>query len=682
MIARTPEIRSVELARPAYRADIDGLRAIAVLAVVGFHAFPSRVTGGFTGVDVFFVISGFLISSLIFSGLARGNFSFVEFYSRRIRRIFPALLLILVAAGVLGWLTLPPDEYKQLGRHIAGGAGFVSNFVLWNESGYFDNTGNTKPLLHLWSLGIEEQFYVAWPLFLWVVWKLRWNLLAITVVVGVISFLLNVVTSGIDLIEAFYSPLCRIWELMAGSALAYACLDKQGTLRNPHGSGPVAFPRADSPSAVVLRNVHAVAGAVLIAVGLGIIADDRAYPGYWAILPTLGTLLIISAGARAWFNRVILSNRMLVWFGLISYPLYLWHWLLLSFARLIEYAEPPPAIRIALVLVSVVLAWLTYRLIERPIRYGRHGMAKTIPLVVLMAIMGCAGYLGYARDGFPSRFKDREPYLDYFDNSPPEYRYLKRVLVKTGIYRYECDFWDAEKYFSGQQTRIPRSSIARSCYERDRQFGNAVFIWGDSHAQALYIGLKNNLPPDWQILQIATSGCLPGIGSTQPSKADHCAHSNWFAVKAIGEARPDVVILAQNVGHNSEAFIEISGKLTSLGVRKVIWVGASPHWATDLHKIIADRLWLDTPRKTYVGIDQRYIEINSVLARAFKQSNSVAFVNLMGLLCDDAGCLTYIGDDRKTGITTYDRSHLTPVASDYVAKHLLVEQIVGGTPLR
>src|SRR5690348_951782 len=146
MIARAPEIRPVELARPAYRADVDGLRAVAVLSVVGFHAFPSWIKGGFTGVDVFFVISGFLISSIIFSSLARGNFSFVEFYGRRIRRIFPALLVILVAGGALGWFTLPPDEYKQLGRHIAGGAGFVSNFVLWSENGYFDNAAYTKPL--------------------------------------------------------------------------------------------------------------------------------------------------------------------------------------------------------------------------------------------------------------------------------------------------------------------------------------------------------------------------------------------------------------------------------------------------------------------------------------------------------------------------------------------------------
>lgn len=682
MIAHTPGIRTAGLARPVYRADIDGLRAIAVLAVVGFHAFPSWFRGGFTGVDVFFVISGFLISTMIFSSLEQDRFSFVEFYSRRIRRIFPALLVILLVGGVLGWFTLPPDEYKQLGKHTAGGAGFVSNFVLWNESGYFDNPEDTKPLLHLWSLGIEEQFYIVWPLLLWLVWKLRWNLLAITIVVGVVSFLLNVITAGIDPTEAFYSPLCRIWELMAGSALAYASRHTRGNGPDPQGSGHIASPRTADPSAATLRNVQSVAGAVLVAAGIVILTDDRTIPGWWAVLPALGTLLIVSAGTQAWLNRAILSNHVLVGFGLISYPLYLWHWLLLSFARVIEYSELTVAVRLALVLVSIALAWLTYRLVEGPIRAGGHGTAKTIPLVVLMALVGYAGYTTYARDGFSFRFKDREPFLEYFDNSPPAHRYVRKILGVSDIYRYECNFWDAEKYFAGQQASAPLSSIARDCYERERKFGNAVFIWGDSHAQVLYVGLRDNLPPNWQLLQVATSGCVPSVDSTQPSRTNYCAHSNWFAVKAIGEARPDVVILAQNSRQDFKSFSGISDKLLRLGVRKVILVGASPHWVTDLPKIIANKLWLDTPRRTYVGIDQRFIENNHELARTFKRSDTVAFVDLIGFFCNDAGCLTYLGDDRKTGLTSYDRAHLTPIASDYLARHLLVEQIIGGAQSR
>src|SRR3954470_14044785 len=166
-----------------YRADIDGLRAVAVLAVVGFHAFPAWVRGGFVGVDVFFVISGFLISGIIFAALEQARFSFREFYARRIRRIFPALLLVLVTAFVVGWFVLFADRFAAVGKHIAGGAAFISNFVLWREAGYFDSASETKPFLHLWSLGVEEQFYLVWPVVAWLAWKRRLDLLAVTLVV-------------------------------------------------------------------------------------------------------------------------------------------------------------------------------------------------------------------------------------------------------------------------------------------------------------------------------------------------------------------------------------------------------------------------------------------------------------------------------------------------------------------
>jgi peptidoglycan/LPS O-acetylase OafA/YrhL len=204
------------LTHPKYRADIDGLRALAVLSVIGFHAFSFLNKGGFIGVDIFFVISGFLISTIIFDSLERDSFSFVEFYIRRIKRIFPALLLVLTASFIFGWFVLLPDEYKQLGQHIAGGAGFVSNFILWNESGYFDNAAITKPLLHLWSLGIEEQFYICWPLLLAFVWKRKWSFVAVTAIIGIISFAVNIYTLNKNSITAFYLPTSRFWELMIG----------------------------------------------------------------------------------------------------------------------------------------------------------------------------------------------------------------------------------------------------------------------------------------------------------------------------------------------------------------------------------------------------------------------------------------------------------------------------------
>lgn len=337
------------LTHPKYRADIDGLRAIAVLSVIGFHAFPFWVHGGFIGVDIFFVISGFLISTIIFDSLERNSFSFIEFYIRRIKRIFTALLLVLTASFVFGWFVLVPDEYEQLGKHIAGGAGFVSNFILWNESGYFDNSAATKPLLHLWSLGIEEQFYIVWPLLLAFVWKRKWSFVAITATVAAISFIFNIYTINKYPTAAFYLPGSRFWELMIGGLLAYINLHKPH-LNKRH------------------KNAQSILGFFLLALALVLLNNERAFPGWWALLPTLGAFLLISAGSQAWLNRHVLSNKLLVWVGLISYPLYLWHWPLSSFARIVEGELPSYEIRIAAVIISIALAWLTYRLIEKPIR--------------------------------------------------------------------------------------------------------------------------------------------------------------------------------------------------------------------------------------------------------------------------------------------------------------------------
>lgn len=378
------------LTHPGYRADIDGLRAVAVLSVVGFHAFPGWIKGGFIGVDIFFVISGYLISTIIFQKLNDHNFSFIEFYGRRIKRIFPALLLVMMFSYAFGWFALDREEFRQLGKHLAGGAGFVSNLVLWNESGYFDNGADTKPLLHLWSLGIEEQFYIFWPIALWLGYKSRLNLLTIAIVVGTISFGLNIASLQHNPTAAFYSPLTRIWELLAGSILAYS------TLGNHQASPEQAGDK-------LVCNVQSLSGVALILAGLWFISREQHFPGWWALLPTAGAVLIISAGNCAWFNRVILSNRALVWIGLISFPLYLWHWPLLSLARIIESETPSRATRAGIVMASILLAWASYRLIESPIRGNKNSSLKIAILIASMLGVAAVGYTTYARDGLAFR---------------------------------------------------------------------------------------------------------------------------------------------------------------------------------------------------------------------------------------------------------------------------------------
>lgn len=391
-----PDMPHFELTHPKYRPDIDGLRAIAILSVVGYHAFPEMVKGGFVGVDIFFVISGYLISTIIFENIQSGRFSFIDFYRRRIKRIFPALIVVLMACFTIGWLVLLPSEYKQLGKHIASGAGFISNFILLHESGYFDNAAETKPLLHLWSLGIEEQFYIVWPLILWAAWNRKFNWLAISLTLAVLSFLFNITGMRIDPVSTFYLPYTRLWELLIGSLLAYFILHRNGvtaTIENNSINWQEKIVNVVTLkfNENIRRNTVSLIGALAIAASYIFINKNTNFPGAWALLPTLGSAFIIAAGSQAWINRTILSNRLLVWFGLISFPLYLWHWPLLSFVKIVHGETTTEAIRIATVLISIVLAWLTYKLIERPIRFGNYSKVKTITLCALMCMVLGAG---------------------------------------------------------------------------------------------------------------------------------------------------------------------------------------------------------------------------------------------------------------------------------------------------
>lgn len=454
---------------PEYRPDIDGLRAIAVLFVVIFHAFPDWLAGGFIGVDIFFVISGFLISTIIASNLHNNSFSFVDFYSRRIRRIFPALILVLLASVSFGWFVLLASEYKQLGKHIVGGASFASNFLLWRESGYFDNDAATKPLLHLWSLGIEEQFYILWPLLLWAVWK-KFNLLMVIVAVATISFALNLGQTGADAIAAFYSPQTRCWELLTGAILAQWSLQTKKPATDRAG----------------LRQALSLLGAVFIIVGVAVINKDRYFPGGWALLPTLGTVLMIAAGAQAWLNRVLLSQRILVWFGLISYPLYLWHWPLLSFARIMESAVPTAEIRIIAVLSSIILAWLTHKWIETPVRVGKHNNRKTIVLLFLMAMVGGLGYSVFRFDGFVFRYPQAEAISARFE-------WPENMKAND-----DCINKFAKKH-------------AQYCMVDDVNKPSEILLIGDSTANHFYPGL-NRATKGKNLLHLGRGACLPLLG--------------------------------------------------------------------------------------------------------------------------------------------------------------------------
>jgi peptidoglycan/LPS O-acetylase OafA/YrhL len=431
---------------PKYRPDIDGLRALAVLSVVIFHAYPEVLPGGYIGVDVFFVISGFLISSIIFKNLDNASFGFFDFYARRIRRIFPTLILVLVFCYLVGWTALFANEYEPLGMHIMAGAGFISNLILWKENGYFDLASDLKPLLHLWSLAVEEQFYIVWPIVLWATYKWNKQYLYVISLIFLASFLLNILSIYTDPVAAFYLPTNRFWELLMGALLAYISIYKNDS----------------KPSSQTFKNIISICGIFLIFSANYLLNKNSLFPGWWAIAPTLGATLLIYSGESTWVNRKILSNKILVWIGLISFPLYLWHWPLLSFGRIVSDGKPSEILTGGLVLASICLAYVSYKYYELPIR--KLGIKTAILLALLLILIGVSGHSVYQRKGLEFRhysvlkgYSDKTPHSDQrclnkFSSVAPNFcnlsegkRELDTVIIGDSV---------AHNLFPGMETRF------------------------------------------------------------------------------------------------------------------------------------------------------------------------------------------------------------------------------------
>ncbi len=500
-----------------YRPDIDGLRAVAVLLVVAFHAFPNLITGGFVGVDVFFVISGYLISSIIVANLNRGTFSFIDFYCRRVKRIFPAVILVLVISLAFGWFVLLPLEYKQLAKHVTGGSAFLSNIILWRESGYFDNTADTKPLLHFWSLAIEEQFYVFWPLVLWLAFKARLNWITIAIVIAGISFCLNIKNVTVDSTATFYSFQTRIWEILVGSALAGILATKSN--RSTLWLGKIdavleriIYAQVSATRDATFHNVASLTGVAFILIGATGNSKNIHFPGFWALLPVFGAVLLIMSGPKAWFNRKILASSFMVWVGLISFPLYLWHWPLLSFARILE-SQPITTVTKAIVIaLSIALAWLTYVLLEKPIRRG--GRQKAFWLLSCMILLGGVGYIIHGKQGLPSR----GPILSSQDSgvslSLPDVHLLNSCGMSPS---------DAKGFICVQDSRSPPPKYA---------------LLGDSKAEAMIGGLIKTSDDrgHWLFIGSGTAGKPVPVISEHHFYQSY-QHATKLAVKAIAENR-------------------------------------------------------------------------------------------------------------------------------------------------
>lgn len=465
-----------------YRADIDGLRALAVGSVLLFHAFPSTFAFGYLGVDVFFVLSGYLISGLMARALVEGRFSLLAFYANRVRRIFPSLVLVMAVCLGFGWFYLLDDELAQLGKHVLGGGAFVANLVLWRESGYFDEEAVRKPLLHLWSLGVEEQFYIAFPL-------LFGGLLCLTRRVrlsGVLTFAMALAMAGgmgsADDTARFYSPLSRAWELGAGVALAMLDLN-----------------RASQPALTdVSRRGWRLAwwaGCMLLLASLVWRATGGFLHHHPAVLSVLSTCLVVAAGGR--LASVPLSAAPFVGLGRISYPVYLWHWPLFAFAHIVVGDALTTPGKLSLLGAALLLGWASTRWVEAPLRFGRQRWVVPALLVGMLTLMGVGGGLMWQPSAVPRPVDSSQ--ARQFDYGQHWQGWQN------------CDVIHANPMLGG---------CKRLGVEPPAQVGQVVVL-GDSHAGHLASGLKAGLQGQGIGVDIMLhAGCLPILPRDGPHGRD------------------------------------------------------------------------------------------------------------------------------------------------------------------
>jgi len=383
-------LAKVTMATRLYRSDLDGLRAVAVLIVLLFHLDIELFSGGYVGVDIFFVISGFLITGIIRDELTAREFSIWRFYERRIRRIFPALFAMLAIVTVVAWLLLMPRDFKDFGQSLAATTLFASNILFLFEAGYFDAPAELKPLLHTWSLAVEEQFYVVFPLLLWAVWRwLNAWLIPILIVLFVLSFAFAVYGTNHYPVTTFFLSPSRSWELLAGALLALNVL-------------PI-WPRPIAVAASWLGLACVIAATLMF-------DSETPFPGYAALLPVAGAVLLIHSGtgsSHRFSANALLSLGPAVFVGLISYSLYLWHWPLVVFTKYYFIRDLTVLDQIMIAAASIAAAYLSWRFVEQP--YRRREVAGRRPMLFgqaasAMAIASVIGVILYERQGFPDRF--------------------------------------------------------------------------------------------------------------------------------------------------------------------------------------------------------------------------------------------------------------------------------------
>ncbi|MBU2531776.1 MAG: acyltransferase [Alphaproteobacteria bacterium] len=619
-----------------YQPSLDGLRTIAVGTVIAYHLDLPFISGGFVGVDVFFVLSGYLISSLIFREVEAGTFTLVNFYDRRIRRIIPALFVMLAFTMLASFLFLLPSALKLYGASLVGAALSAANFVFFLQSGYFSTDASFRPLLHAWSLSIEEQFYLIYPLVMLLAWRFgRRTLFSLLLVVFALSLGGTVWQTGISPTAAFYLPQFRAWELMAGGIIAFM------SFRIMLGwVGPS------------LAAVAGWLGIVAILTASFAYSIATPFPGIAAVLPVAGAALVIVAAGRdaAWGPRVVLNLPPVVYLGKISYSLYLWHWPLIVFYRHFAGIEIGGAAQLALLALTVLFSAASYHFVEMPFRkgFGWNSVFKRYAWAAAFAIALCSVGTGYyLLQGLPTRFD-------------PDVLQIARAAQDNNPRRQMCHS-DEDFYIT----------FDRACVYGDPAAVPSVLVWGDSHGAELSMSLGERLADRAAALkQLTSSRCPPFLEVDFPDRS-RCRKDNEDVIAALKTA-PEietVVLIAHYQNHfiagRTQGLGATLDALKSLG-KHVVVVGQAPTPKEPVPERLAQLARQGDDVSTYwFAPDWPLLTAIDGFLESQALAHGADFVDPRQVLCagDDALCLQSVDGD----VLYFDGNHLSMAGSRRVA---------------
>ncbi|WP_298429293.1 acyltransferase family protein [Rhodoblastus sp.] len=657
------------LAHHDFRPDINGLRALAVLSVLGFHAGLPFTPGGFAGVDIFFVISGFLISRIILSERVAGGFSLLDFYGKRVRRILPALLLVLFASWAASWFLLEPAEFRRFGGHMEGSSYFTVNLWLLRQGNgpgaYFLPDSRYFPLLHLWSLSIEEQFYLLWPAILLVLLRFKRAVAPGVAVIFVISLVYCIVLTGQNSTAAFYSLTTRAWELALGAFLAQ---------REVFSLSPGPSSRA--------ADFRAGLGVILMLLSVIWLLDEAApWPGFLALVPTVGAALVIAApGSR--ISQRLLGNGAAQYFGRISYPLYLWHWPLFSLAHNRYGDDLPSWLAVLLALAAIALADLTWRLVERPIAaaYKRKPLAVAAPLLVGLALAGVLGSATRRSEGFPQRFPAEVALVANYSKGGAE----------GAPDHAAC--WDDDVSDHAALPAARRKTraffAAHNCAKVADPGKPTIIVVGDSHARHLLTGLEAVYGERANIRIDSALGCAPMIAETKwrvgVIGSPRCQAFNEQLIGDIVAIKPAAIVIASYyaefytgaIRYFPDFLSDLDANIAALrkqGVMApIVVLGQVPTWSPGVPTLVAREL-LSGQKPSEFSFSNLKAEGRNIdaLFAAHAWGKDVSYVSQYGALCDARGCRRFVGPRLPEDMIDVDYGHYSAAGSIYAVRNIL-----------